>query len=83
MVLLPQQFMVVKDQLFNVPNDVGRYTLVSCQANRLEPKLTFARRRGDMDMRRLPPFVRVEVEAKRAYSQNGRHGVQVLGDRAF
>lgn len=58
----------------NVAHDVGTQATVVRQQDRLKPELAFALPRRNMNVRRLTPFVGVEVEAKTPDSQDRWHG---------
>jgi hypothetical protein len=62
---ISQSNMVLKYQLLNSPQVMGRYAVIAGQPNiRLQPKLAFAVRRTDVDMCRLTPLVGVEMKPK-------------------
>jgi hypothetical protein len=47
-----------------------------CQPNRVEPEFALGITRFSMDMRRIIPFVKVEMKAKSAYSEDFRHDTE-------
>jgi len=48
---------ILVDQSLNLPHGFRVKTSVRGQSHRLQPKLAFAIRRGDMYVRRLTPFI--------------------------
>jgi hypothetical protein len=55
---------VFEDKSLYFTNDVGLDATRTGQGDWLQPKLTFALGRPDMNMRRLIPFIGVEVKSK-------------------
>jgi hypothetical protein len=67
--------MMFKNQLFDASEIVRSHAPVAGQPDgRLQPELTLPVRRPHVDVRRLPPLIRVEVEPEGSDSQDRRHG---------
>lgn len=64
---------MLKDQPFYCTHDDGRNTFVAGKHDGVKPELAFPFGRFNMNVRRLVPFVGIEMEAEGAYSQDGWH----------
>jgi len=63
---------VLGDQAFDFAELMYRNSAIPGEQNRLEPKLALLARNADVDMWRFTGFIRIEVKAVRANSQDSR-----------
>jgi hypothetical protein len=65
-VLLSQEFLVLKNQPLDFPYDVGLDSSIPGKSDRFQPELAFRVGCGDMDVRGLIAFIGVEVKSEAA-----------------
>jgi len=74
MEFLLQQRLVLEDDMFDIPKVVAGNPPIAGENYWIEPELALTGGRAHMDVRRLRPLIRVEMEPVRSDTQDGRHG---------